>query len=1510
MRLKLALTRPNGGTTDVVVTADANATVGEIAETLLRSDPEPGVALALSRPGDRQRERDVHTLSVAAPAQRGGVVLAPDLPVTEAALAGGATVTVVPVSGDRGGAPTGPVLAVVRVIDGPDVGTEFPIRRGSSIIGRDDSCDIVLHDSLASKRHARIDVTRTVDIVDLNSANGVVVDGDEVSRVSLTAGQTVLIGGSTLRVQQLSVDEAPVREVSSGPVSFTRSPMVERRYPGTEYDGPDVPKELETLPFPWIAFFAPLVAGAALYLFLRNPFTLVFVALAPVIMLGTFLGQRSLAKRKLKKAIERFDAKLERLDTVLTEERERERAIREDEAPATGRLLEEASRLGPLLWARRPEHWSFLNLRLGTGTAPSRNTVNSRERFDGIPEFQERLDSLVERYRLLDGVPVVESFVDAGAIGVAGPAAALAPAVNSLVAQAAALYSPAELAIAAIVGPEWGERLDWVKWLPHVGSAQSPLEGVHLADTATTGTAMLARLEQLVAERLTDLRARERAGTRGPMDPEDSVMLRGAAPAEAEGTRRPEPPCVLVLIADEAPVDRSRLITLLERAALAGVLPLWIGPSVNALPAACRTYLAVRSGSAGPPAGVTGAVGYVRTGEVVDPIEVAELDPAAAREFARSLAAVTDAGAPRTDASDVPRSVSLVSLLGAELARSSDAVVDRWRENDSLLDRTPGVAPRPRRAGKLRALVGQGSVDAMHLDLRGQGPHALVGGTTGSGKSEFLQSWVLGMAAEYSPDRVTFLLVDYKGGSAFADCVDLPHSVGLVTDLDQHLVRRALTSLRAELRYREHVLNRKKAKDLLDLEKRGDPETPPALVLVIDEFAALAGEIPEFVDGVVDIAQRGRSLGIHLIMATQRPAGVIRDNLRANTNLRIALRMADESDSSDVLGDSVAAGFDPAIPGRAVAKTGPGRLSTFQSGYAGGWTREDEEPASIEVATLGFGAERPWERADDSAAELPADPGPTDITRIVSAIRGAAGVAQVPPPRRPWLPELAASYDVGLLRQRTDAELLIGVVDDAATQSQYPVYFRPDTDGNMAVYGASGTGKSVALRTLAVAAAITPRGGPVEVYGVDFTSGGLSMLESLPHVGAIVAGDDTERISRLFTRLAGIIDERASRYAGVRAGDIREYRRIAERPDEPRILLLLDGMATFRQEHEFTTTRSFALFQQIISDGRSVGVHVVVTADRPATISPSVAASMQRKLVLRLTDETDYATIDAPNDVLGAASPPGRGLLDHLEVQVAVLGGTSNTAEQSRAIERLATTLRGRGVREAPPVQRLPEHIPLESLAGTTGGLLPIGVEDESLAPVGVAPEGVLMISGPPGSGRTTALESLIRGLATRPSTEIHYLGTARSHIGRMSEVTSSATGVDEVQAAAASLLAAVQEGRTGLAVVVESLADFLSTPADAPLVALFKALKRSDNFLVAESETSTWSSSWPLLLEVKSARRGIALQPDQSEGDLLFRTSFPRAKRSQFPVGRGYLVASGRTSLVQLARATGASDG
>jgi len=1509
MKLKLSLTRPNGAARDVVVTADAIATVGDVATTLLERDPE--------RFGAAVPAQTV-SLSVRYPGETSVTALPADTPVSEANIASGVDISVVEAS--RGGAASGPVLAILRVLEGPDAGAEFPLRAGRSIIGRDASADIVLNDVLVSKRHARVEVTRTIDLVDLNSANGIVVEGSELARVSLAPGQTVLLGNSLLRADSIEADATAPAATRSGPIAFNRSPRVESRYPGEEYEGPDIPKEQEPLPFPWIALAAPAVMGIA-FIFLPgvSAFRFLFIALAPIIMIGTFLGQVALRRRRHRIAVERFESQLKYLGETLTSEAFVEREVRLQEAPSTAEVLADATRFGPLLWTRRPEHWSFLNLRLGLGAAPTRNSVTGLNSRSGIAEFTERFEALVESHRLLPGVPFVDSLKDAGALGVAGSPTVAAEATHGLLVQLAGLYSPAEMAFAGVVSPAWSPQFQWLKWLPHTASAFTPLKTVQLADTRVGGNAVLAALEELIVERTGRMSGRLEQD-HGPILDDDSVMSRGSTvgekSAEATDEQRPGIPCIVLLISDDAPVDRARLVAVIERAAQAGIFPIWISDTVAQLPAACRTFLDVDTDTAPVPGtdgldAVNGTVGYVRLGQRY-PLTVTRVKAANALSFARGLAGVSDSGASVADESDMPRSVSLANLLGTGMLDASDAVVDRWRENDSLHDRTPGAPHRKRRSGKLRAIVGQSNLDAMSLDLRVQGPHALVGGTTGSGKSEFLQAWVLAMAAEYSPDRVSFLFIDYKGGSAFADCVELPHTVGLVTDLSPHLVRRALTSLRAELHFREHLFNRKKVKDLIELEKRGDPECPPALVLVIDEFAALVSEVPEFVDGVVDIAQRGRSLGIHLIMATQRPAGVIRDNLRANTNLRIALRMADAHDSVDVVGSPIAATFDPTIPGRGVVKSGPGHLTSFQSGYAGGFTREVEEKPEIEVASLAFGYEESWDDPNPPVEDEQAESGPNDTARLVATMISAAAAAQVWPPRKPWLDELAPTYDLALLRQRSDDELVLGVTDDPTSQQQYPVYFRPDIDGNLAIYGAGGSGKSVALRTLAIAAAITPRGGPVQVYGLDFSAGGLRLLETLPHVGSIVAGDDGERILRLILMLRSTIEERVTRYASVRAGTITEYRGLANKPQEPRILLLVDGMATFRQEYEFTGAGNiFTMFQQILSDGRQVGVHVVISADRPASVSPTISASIQRRIALRLAEDNDYILLDNAADVLGATSPPGRALVDQRETQLAVFGGTSNIAGQANAIDKLAATLRANGVQQAPAIRRLPVNITLDEL-GELGGVgraiadqAVIGMADDTLAPVAIVPEGAFIVAGPPSSGRSTALLSIAQAtMAAVPGMKMYYFGNTKSPLRTAPYWVTTAAGPDDAAALAKELLEQVSvpvtpEHRIGI--VIEAISDFLTTPADAPLLALIKAAKRNDHFVLAEAETSALMPSWPLLMEMKSARRGFGLQPDPQEGDVLFRTSYPRAKRSEFPPGRGYLVQGGKARKVQL---------
>ena len=265
------------------------------------------------------------------------------------------------------------------------------------------------------------------------------------------------------------------------------------------------------------------------------------------------------------------------------------------------------------------------------------------------------------------------------------------------------------------------------------------------------------------------------------------------------------------------------------------------------------------------------------------------------------------------------------------------------------LDDVAAVIRRWQQSSGLRAQIGSGVDGVTTIDLREDGPHGLVAGTTGSGKSELLQSLLCSLALNNPASRMNFLLVDYKGGAAFRECADLPHTVGYITDLTPALVQRALTSIGAEITYREHLLGQYGVKDLVQLERERPDVAPPSLLICVDEFAALTSEVPEFVDGMVNIAQRGRSLGMHVLLATQRPPGVVTGNIKANADLRISLRVSSADDSRDVIDSPEAARISRRTPGRAwIRRTGHGTAELVQSA----WTGAREPMAGSEVPVL------------------------------------------------------------------------------------------------------------------------------------------------------------------------------------------------------------------------------------------------------------------------------------------------------------------------------------------------------------------------------------------------------------------------------------------------------------------------------------------------------------------------------------------------------------------------------
>jgi DNA segregation ATPase FtsK/SpoIIIE, S-DNA-T family len=1454
MKLRVTFRRETGPR-DIQVTCDATTTVGELASFLQAADPQ-------ARPGKASAD-----LTLALP-EHHNRVLASDSAVAESGLRSGQAITLAR-SGEGFRDTRSDAAAVLTVVEGPDRGREYPLASGANVVGRMKGCAVQLSDGMASRQHARINITDVPEVIDLGSANGVMVNGAPIERQALRAGDVVVVGDTSFTVRMTTVSATEGR-VETTAVGFIRSPRLVKSFEGQKFEAPEVPQRPQKQRFPMLTLLAPLLMGGVLFWVTKQVSSLIFIALTPLMMIGSYLEQRFGGRAAAKRDLEFFRGDLKQLVADMEAAATEEVASRLVEHPSATECIAATRELTNLLWTRRPDAPGFVEFRLGLGEQPSRSSVEVQPIKNGYREIHQELVKAVAPLATVPGVPAVATPQQSGGIGVAGPRSASAAVARAIMVQAASLHSPNDLIICSVVSARTSKDWDFLKWLPHCHSSASPLDVRHLASTSQGAGSLIGQLEELLEERA---------------ESKEAALL----------------PAVLLLVESDAPVTYGRLIGLVERGWAHGIFVLWVASSMGELPAACRTFVDVRTLD-------SGEAGYLHTGDLVTPLAVDSVSIDTAREWSRWLAPVADLAAPSDDATDLPRSTNLLSLLGAELASDTAAVIDRWLQNRSVVTGPYAPPVLAKKAGTLRAVVGQSASGLHALDLRTDGPHALVGGTTGSGKSELLQTWILAMAASHSPQRLNFLLVDYKGGSAFAECNQLPHTVGLVTDLDGNGVRRALVSLSAELRFREKLLHQYKAKDLVTLEKSHPEVAPPSLVLVVDEFAALIQEVPEFVDGVVNVAQRGRSLGLHLILATQRPAGVIKDNLRANTNLRLALRVADVDDSNDVLGSPQAAYFDQDVPGRAVSKTGPGRLVSFQTGYVGGHTRVEKVAGDIAVEDLTFEVPVVWERTvqqDDMSVDL----GPTDITALVASIGTAHQAAELPVPRKPWLPDLKAHYDLAdretVPTTRSDTHLVFGVADDPDHQTQPSVGYFPDKDGNLAIFGASGSGKTTMLRSLAVAAGFVVRGGPCHVYGLDFGSRGLTVLEELPHVGKIIAASDDERVQRLLIWLRETIDERAARYSAKNASTITQYRAAAQRPDEPRIIVLVDGMSAFRQAYDQPGRyRFWEMFEGIASDGRGVGVHVIVSADQRAALSSALFSSVQRRVVMRMADSDSYSALGVSDAILTAKSHPGRAIVDDMEVQVALLGPDGEARNQAQAIRKFGEAMRRAKVPTAPTIERLPESIDLSTLRAEKGWFA-LGVESERFATVSVRASGSFLLAGPGGSGRSTALETIVRGLTgTGGISRVVVFSDRRTPLNR-SPLVQAAIGADECQTKADELVTeirALPEMAQRIAIVIENMGDLGQSSAGYSLEELVKVAITQEHFVLGEGEPTSLAGSYSLLSPFKAGRRGLLLQYDDRWPDLVPGSLPTRSNSADYCVGRGFYLERGLARMMQVA--------
>ncbi|EFG64806.1 FtsK/SpoIIIE domain-containing protein [Streptomyces sp. SPB074] len=1016
--------------------------------------------------------------------------------------------------------------------------------------------------------------------------------------------------------------------------------------------------------------------------------------------------------------------------------------------------------------------------------------------------------------------------------------------------------------------PDW----DWLRHLPH--ARPTGPAGPHTL-IGTDPQTVTARLKELT--RLLDART-------------------GAATERGRHAQRQEPDLVVVWDGARRLREYAGAVRLLRDGPSAGMYSLCLDADAARLPAECQglvtpdphhpRHLRVRGTGAAPLGSVQPDL--VRT--------------AWNERLARALAPLRDPG-PGTTGSALPATSRLLPLLALDPPTSS-AVQARW------LTRAPSTT----------AVIGESHEGPFALDLCRDGPHGLVAGTTGSGKSELLQTLVASLAATNTPEHLAFVLIDYKGGAAFRDCDDLPHTVGTVTDLDPHLTERALVSLRAELHRRERVLAEAGAKDIEEYGTAapGTATRPaphpllrpplPRLLLVIDEFASLARELPDFVSGLVDIAQRGRSLGIHLLLATQRPAGVVSPEIRANTPLRIALRVTDPGESSDVIDSPEAARLPKTTPGRALARLGHASLVPFQTARVAS-VAGPGKPAPRAVWTHPL----PWTALGRPAPAPPGptspdDEGPSDLTALVAAIRAATTALALAPPHAPWLPALPEHVPLATLTtpDSPPGAAPYGLADHPATQSRHHLALALGSFTHLLLAGSPRSGRSQALRTLAGSLARTHSCADVHLYGIDCGDGALAALASLPHCGAVVARHETDRATRLLTRLTRELARRQALFTRLGHAGITEQRAAAPPAERlPHLLVLLDRWEGWlptlgAHDHGELTEQ----IQALLREGASAGLHLVLTGDRQLLLG-RLASFTEEKYALRLADRSDYSLLGIPPRSLPAHVPPGRAFRAEsgTETQFAVLDAPPEGHAQAAALTAIGTAAAARD-RAVPAARRpfrldpLPARIafaeawrlrppepgPLWALAGVGGDTL------TALGPdLATAPAPAFVVAGPAGSGRSTALCCLARSLLAH-GTRLVLVTSRPSPLRRLApqaEAMFTAPGLK-----AADLASALARGEGPTAVLVDDAEALTDRDVSAVLTRLLRegaALGRALLLAGDEDELRAGFSGWQA--EARTARRGLLLSPRSTAAGDLAGVRLPRAKTGG-PVipGRGLL--------------------
>ena len=1033
--------------------------------------------------------------------------------------------------------------------------------------------------------------------------------------------------------------------------------------------------------------------------------SLISMTLGIVTSVATIITDRKKYKEDLAERKNTYDTYIEKKRKEIEESRTLEKELLDNTYYSSEDEIRIVNDFTSDLFNRNPEDIDFMEIRLGTGTCEAIRKIEykSQENFKGGDELTVIPEQIANEYKYIDNLPVRVDLKQKNAIGFVGSRRNLYGILKNITVDLVARQYFNYVRLFYILDDEYQNDFKWLRNLPHVQN-----EALNSRNIACNSDSKNILFEYLYKE-LTRRSAR--------LDSNEPV----------DGTR------MVVFVYNDLGLKRHPISRFIESASQLGFTFIFFEEYRDYLPHQCDDVITLKDGEN---AVLVSAANSLQEQE----FKYKELDNRTVEQLAVKLAPVfcDEVSLEGT----LTKNITLFELLNILNVEDID-LEKNWRTSEvyKTLAAPLGVKSK-------------NQIVSLDLNEKHHGPHGLVAGTTGSGKSEILQSYILSMAVLYHPYEVGFVIIDFKGGGMVNQFANLPHLIGSITNIDGREIDRSLLSIKAELKKRqalfaEYGVNHVDA--YIKLYKKGEAKIPlPHLILIVDEFAELKMDQPEFMKELISAARIGRSLGIHLILATQKPSGVVDAQIWSNSKFKLCLKVQNKEDSNEVLKTPLAAEIRE--PGRAYLQVGNNEIfDLFQSAYSGGPAIVEDDSASkkfsIEKVDISgkrttIYSKKPEKEAKERETQLVA------IVNHVAAYCRDIGIERLPGICLPPLKEIY-TYDCAKFRRNEEGAICVpmGIFDDPNRQLQAQVELNI-SEGNTFILGASQFGKTGMLQTIIRGLAQNYSPEEVNIYILDFASMALKVFSELKHVGGVLVSTEDEKIKLFFKMMRKEVGERKEKFSNMGITSYQSYLEAGYR-DLPQIVIMLDNMTAFKELCEGYVD----VLLDLCREGSAIGISIVATAQQMNGIGYKFLNTFTNKYGLSCNDKSEYSNL-FDRCRMQPKNVPGRALtcMDKVLYEFQTYLGFEGEKEIQR-VEAIKAFIEQRNAKFGEVYARRIPEVPavltqkyLEQTFGkVASGNYYLGMDFETVEPVTVnfEKEGYIAIIGKESSGRSNYLRYL-----------------------------------------------------------------------------------------------------------------------------------------------------------------------